>query len=73
MRKTSSFAQITRVLKTKLSSRGYRRTASDVMMHCKRQRMMIGQPRKKFEPDKAASRYIITGPWIGYRFNPGDE
>ncbi|MBZ5628732.1 MAG: response regulator transcription factor [Acidobacteriia bacterium] len=36
-------------------------------------RVVIGHLRKKLEPDEAAPRYIITEPWIGYRFNPGDE
>ncbi|MCI0663548.1 MAG: response regulator transcription factor [Acidobacteria bacterium] len=34
-------------------------------------RVFIGQLRKKIEPDHAKPRYIITEPWIGYRFNPG--
>jgi two-component system KDP operon response regulator KdpE len=32
-------------------------------------RVFIGQLRKKIEPDHAKPRYIITEPWIGYRFN----
>ena len=36
-------------------------------------RVVIGHLRKKLEVDEAAPRYIITEPWIGYRFNPGDE
>ena len=36
-------------------------------------RVVIGHLRKKLEPDETAPRYIITEPWIGYRFNPGDE
>jgi len=36
-------------------------------------RVVIGHLRKKREPDEAAPRYIVTEPWIGYRFNPGDE
>jgi two-component system, OmpR family, KDP operon response regulator KdpE len=35
-------------------------------------RVFIGQLRKKIEKDSASPRYIITEPWIGYRFNPGD-
>jgi two-component system KDP operon response regulator KdpE len=36
-------------------------------------RVVIGHLRKKLEADEAAPRYIVTEPWIGYRFNPGDE
>lgn len=34
-------------------------------------RVFIGQLRKKIEPDHSAPRYILTEPWIGYRFDPG--
>jgi two-component system KDP operon response regulator KdpE len=33
-------------------------------------RVFVGQLRKKIEPDPAKPRYILTEPWIGYRFNP---
>jgi two-component system KDP operon response regulator KdpE len=33
-------------------------------------RVFVGNLRKKLEPDPSAPRYIITEPWIGYRFNP---
>ena len=33
-------------------------------------RVFVGQLRKKIEPDPAAPRYIVTEPWVGYRFNP---
>ena len=33
-------------------------------------RVFIGQLRKKIEPDAAHPHYILTEPWIGYRFNP---
>jgi two-component system, OmpR family, KDP operon response regulator KdpE len=35
-------------------------------------RVFIGQLRKKLEVDPANPKYIVTEPWIGYRFNPGD-
>jgi two-component system KDP operon response regulator KdpE len=34
-------------------------------------RVFVGQLRKKVEPESAAPRYILTEPWIGYRFDPG--
>jgi two-component system KDP operon response regulator KdpE len=34
-------------------------------------RVFVGQIRKKIEPEPATPRYIITEPWIGYRFYPG--
>ena len=36
-------------------------------------RVFIGHLRKKLEPDEKAPRYIVTEPWVGYRFNPGDD
>jgi len=35
-------------------------------------RVFVGNLRKKIEMDAAAPRYIITEPWIGYRFDPGE-
>ena len=34
-------------------------------------RVFVGQLRKKLEPDAPAPRYILTEPWVGYRFEPG--
>jgi len=34
-------------------------------------RVFVGNLRKKIEPDAASPRYILTEPWIGYRFDPG--
>ena len=34
-------------------------------------RVFIGQLRKKIETDSASPQYILTEPWIGYRFDPG--
>jgi two-component system KDP operon response regulator KdpE len=35
-------------------------------------RVFVGNLRKKIEKDAAAPRYLITEPWIGYRFDPGE-
>jgi two-component system, OmpR family, KDP operon response regulator KdpE len=35
-------------------------------------RVFIGQLRKKVEPDPSKPKYILTEPWIGYRFNAGE-
>jgi two-component system KDP operon response regulator KdpE len=32
-------------------------------------RVFIGQLRKKIEPDPGNPKYIITDPWVGYRFH----
>ena len=34
-------------------------------------RVFVGNLRKKIELDAASPRYIVTEPWIGYRFDPG--
>lgn len=34
-------------------------------------RVFVGNLRKKIEADPAAPRYIVTEPWIGYRFDAG--
>jgi len=33
-------------------------------------RVFVGQLRKKIETDPAKPRYILTEPWVGYRFTP---
>jgi two-component system KDP operon response regulator KdpE len=35
-------------------------------------RVFVGHLRKKLEPDETAPRYILTEPWVGYRFEPGE-
>ena len=35
-------------------------------------RVFVGQLRKKLEPEVSSPRYIVTEPWIGYRFEPGE-
>jgi len=36
-------------------------------------RVLVNQLRKKIEPDPRKPRYILTEPWVGYRFeNPHD-
>ena len=36
-------------------------------------RVFISNLRKKIEPDPTRPRYILTDPWVGYRFQPGDD
>jgi two-component system KDP operon response regulator KdpE len=31
-------------------------------------RVLVGQLRKKLEPDPSRPRYLLTEPWVGYRF-----
>ena len=33
-------------------------------------RVYVGQLRKKLESDPSNPRYLVTEPWVGYRFNP---
>ena len=35
-------------------------------------RVCVGHLRKKVEPEESVPRYILTEPWVGYRFNPGE-
>ena len=35
-------------------------------------RVFVRHLRKKIEPDPAKPRYILTEPWVGYRFNSGE-
>ncbi len=35
-------------------------------------RVFVGHLRKKLEPETDTPRYILTEPWVGYRFEPGD-
>jgi two-component system KDP operon response regulator KdpE len=35
-------------------------------------RVLVAQIRKKIEPE-SAPRYIVTEPWVGYRFNPSGQ
>ncbi len=34
-------------------------------------RVFVAQLRKKIEPSPNSPRYIVTDPWVGYRFEPG--
>lgn len=36
-------------------------------------RVTINQLRKKIERDPAHPRFILTEPWVGYRFEPGEK
>src|SRR5215469_4342202 len=35
-------------------------------------RVFVGHLRKKLESDEGGPHYIVTEPWVGYRFEPGD-
>jgi two-component system KDP operon response regulator KdpE len=36
-------------------------------------RVFVGQLRKKLEPDVSSPKYIVTEPWVGYRFEPSPQ
>ena len=36
-------------------------------------RVVINQLRRKIEPDPQHPQYILTEPWVGYRYNPGED
>jgi two-component system KDP operon response regulator KdpE len=36
-------------------------------------RVFVGQLRKKIEPEPNTPRYLLTDPWVGYRFEPRDR
>ena len=35
-------------------------------------RVFVGQLRRKIEVNAGSPKYILTEPWVGYRFEPGD-
>jgi two-component system KDP operon response regulator KdpE len=35
-------------------------------------RVVINQLRKKIEANPAKPEYLLTEPWVGYRFEPGE-
>jgi two-component system KDP operon response regulator KdpE len=35
-------------------------------------RVFVGHLRKKLETGESSLHYIVTEPWVGYRFEPGD-
>jgi two-component system KDP operon response regulator KdpE len=35
-------------------------------------RVFVNHLRRKLEPEDGSVRYIVTEPWVGYRFEPGD-
>jgi two-component system KDP operon response regulator KdpE len=35
-------------------------------------RVFVGQLRRKLEPEASSPRYIVTEPWVGYRFETGE-
>jgi two-component system KDP operon response regulator KdpE len=39
--------------------------------HTEYLRVFMGQLRKKVEANPSHPQYLVTEPWVGYRFNPG--
>lgn len=35
-------------------------------------RVFVNHLRKKLEPEGGSAKYIVTEPWVGYRFEPGE-
>jgi two-component system KDP operon response regulator KdpE len=35
--------------------------------------VLVGQLRKKIEPEPSKPRYLISEPWVGYRFTTEAE
>jgi two-component system KDP operon response regulator KdpE len=36
-------------------------------------RVFVGQLRRKLEPKPSQPRYLVTEPWVGYYFDPGED
>jgi two-component system KDP operon response regulator KdpE len=36
-------------------------------------RVLMGQLRKKIEPDPTRPRFLLTEPWVGYRFSDASD
>lgn len=43
---------------------------SEYLQHLEYLRVFLGNLRKKIEVDPSEPHYILTEPWVGYRFNP---
>jgi len=42
----------------------------EIEVHSEYLRVLIAQLRRKVEPVPSSPSYLITEPWVGYRFNP---